>query len=231
MCFVSGSNPEVTSSTIANNTTTDTTYAALQCEDSDADIEQTIISHNFGGGGAMRTAGTETPNVMHCFSYDNEGGDDFFGNVHDCLIADPYMCDVVGGTYELHTNSPCMPDYNPWGLLIGRYGEGDCGYAGVGEEAIPVTKLSLLPPAPNPFSSVSTIGYEAPCGDATLKVAVYDLRGRHVATLHNGPVSAMRGSLVWHGCDESGHRVASGVYFVKATRDGEEVSRKLAVLR
>jgi hypothetical protein len=42
------------------------------------------------------------------------------------LNADPLFCAPLNGDYSLAANSPCLPENNQWGVLIGALGEG-CG--------------------------------------------------------------------------------------------------------
>jgi hypothetical protein len=42
------------------------------------------------------------------------------------LNADPLFCDPDNGDYSLAANSPCLPENNDWGVLVGALGEG-CG--------------------------------------------------------------------------------------------------------
>jgi hypothetical protein len=222
--------PDIVRTTIVDNMTSNAAYAALESDDSNPHVWETIISDNVGGGGGMNAVGTAQPSVDHCVSYANEGGNDFFGTSYDCLITNPYFCQPHS-EYTLHTNSPCMPDHNPWGLLIGCYGEGDCGYAGLDDGELPTRRLALLASAPNPFDRESTILYEAPETDEVLSVCVYDLSGRLVRKLYEGPAGGGREGLVWDGTDDSGLGVAGGVYFLRAELGRDSVGRKLVVLR
>ena len=43
---------------------------------------------------------------------------------YDCLYEDPLFCDIASNDYSLCTNSPCLPEGNPWGVTIGAHGEG-----------------------------------------------------------------------------------------------------------
>jgi hypothetical protein len=52
-----------------------------------------------------------------------------------------------------------------------------------------------------------------------LEVAVYDVAGRLVRSLHRGPIGAGTTALPWDGRDASGHRVAAGVYLLRITGD------------
>jgi hypothetical protein len=75
-------------------------------------------------------------------------------------------------------------------------------------EAVP-TAYALEPAYPNPFNPETVIGYALPEA-AVVHLAVYDVLGRAVARLVDGPVAAGRHRAVFDG---SG--VPSGVYVVR----------------
>ncbi|MGH2570624.1 MAG: FlgD immunoglobulin-like domain containing protein, partial [bacterium] len=50
-----------------------------------------------------------------------------------------------------------------------------------------------------------------------LAIGVYDLAGRLVRRLHDGPVGSGTTPFAWDGRDSEGRRVAAGMYFVRAT--------------
>ncbi len=220
----------ITRSNIIHNTTGNASYGAIQSNDSQPTISQCIIGYNWGGGGGLGCAGPKLPTTYHSLSYANAGGDSLCGTHHDNLFRDPYFCDEPGEDFTLHSDSPCLPSYNPWSVQIGVFGEGGCGYAGI-DDGQQVRALSLGRPVPNPSAGSMSIDYQAPRSSSSLQVAVYDLAGRLVRVLADGAPDAYSGRLVWDGADERGRRVASGVYFIRATNSGETVGRKLVVLR
>jgi hypothetical protein len=65
---------------------------------------------------------------------------------------------------------------------------------------------------PNPFAETATISLHVP-EPADVRLAVYDLNGRVVGTLCDGPVDPGVLDISWTGIDESGKSVANGVYF------------------
>ncbi len=68
--------------------------------------------------------------------------------------------------------------------------------------------------APNPVAPRATVGYEvASAGD--VDVSVYDVNGRHVATLFRGHQTPGRFEITWDGRAENRAPVASGRYFVR----------------
>ena len=70
-----------------------------------------------------------TPLLECCDIYGNAGGDwesciaDQYG-VAGNFSADPLFCDFPNGDITLASNSPCLPDGNDCGELIGAYGQG-----------------------------------------------------------------------------------------------------------
>lgn len=89
--------------------------------------------------------------------------------------------------------------------------------------------LRLLPPRPNPARSGADLEFELP-REAPVDVAVYDLGGRRVATIHSGPMGEGHHSLRWNAQDEGGRRVAAGLYFVRFSTPGLNRVHRLAIL-
>jgi predicted extracellular nuclease len=63
-----------------------------------------------------------------------------------------------------------------------------------------------------------------------VKVAVFDIVGRRLATLADGEFPAGPTSLDWDGRDASGHAVGAGMYFYKMTVGGETYERRGVIL-
>ncbi len=59
----------------------------------------------------------------------------------------------------------------------------------------------------------------------------YDIRGHLVRTLHVGPLTEGRHELVWHGDDDTGRALASGVYLYEVKAGGEARIGKLTLVR
>ena len=64
-------------------------------------------------------------------------------------------------------------------------------------------------------------------GDASL--CVYDVRGRIVRQLATGRLTAGRYTVQWDRHEESGSRVASGIYFVRLRADAREAVRRVVL--
>jgi len=76
------------------------------------------------------------------------------------------------------------------------------------------TDFALRQNFPNPFNTVSHIGYGVP-RESRVKLAVYDILGREVATLVNATHDTEWYTATWNGKDEKGIPVASGIYFYR----------------
>jgi hypothetical protein len=90
--------------------------------------------------------------------------------------------------------------------------------------------LALLrPPVPNPFHESARIEYDlTQPGDVSLDI--FDLQGRKIKTLVDGPVPAGNHFAIWDGLDLVGRRVASGVYFCRLRAGPREAGRSIVVL-
>lgn len=86
---------------------------------------------------------------------------------------------------------------------------------------------------PNPFNPSTTVAFDLPGNDGSVQVvlAVYDLRGRLVRTLLSRELESGTYSVQWNGEDQSGRRVASGVYFLRLTAGDVSRLRKLVLLK
>jgi len=94
----------------------------------------------------------------------------------------------------------------------------------------PVVKAALLPAAPNPFRASTTFSYTLPAS-GSVRVSVFDLRGREVVVLQKGSPPQGVHAVTWDGRDEEGRVLPAGVYFLRADLPGGEFSRKIVHLR
>jgi hypothetical protein len=99
----------------------------------------------------------------------------------------------------------------------------------VDEDAVPA-KLALGTNFPNPFNPKTTLRFALPV-KGEVNLAVYDVRGRRVATLADGIMEAGNYEMVWTGTDEDNHPVASGVYFSRLTFGGDVLTDKMLMLK
>jgi len=91
------------------------------------------------------------------------------------------------------------------------------------DERLP-TQVSLSV-HPNPLHGSTTMHLALPV-DADVKVAVYDIQGRQVASLMSGHMSAGFHEVVWEAHDANGNAVVPGVYFARVQVGGEAAQLK-----
>lgn len=108
-----------------------------------------------------------------------------------------------------------------------RHCDGIVSVAGPEGPRIPEIVLTA---SPNPFNPYVTVGFDMPRADS-VRLVVYDMLGRRVRTLLDGPVAAGRNAIVWDGLDEIGRPAPSGAYFCEVRRGGQAGLRKLTLVR
>ncbi len=74
--------------------------------------------------------------------------------------------------------------------------------------------FALMQNYPNPFNPSTTISFSLPEA-SNVTLAIYNLRGQLIRTLHSGALSAGHHRMVWDGRDSHGVKVASGVYLYR----------------
>ena len=144
----------------------------------------------------------------------------------------PPLCAGSGEhPYALGQNSPCRnagtPDCSALDLpdedLLGhdRISDGcvDIGaYEFVDVVAAPDEILSLtavlLPSYPNPFNPRTTLTFRLPA-ERYAQLDIFDLAGRLVTRVWDGPAAAGMTTLVWDGVDGRGRQMPSGTYFAR----------------
>jgi hypothetical protein len=79
---------------------------------------------------------------------------------------------------------------------------------------------------PNPFTGTTTIRLShSPLLTANSSLSVCDISGRLVRTFLNSSLLPPHSSLVWNGTDNSGRRVAPGIYFVHAGPEAKPLAK------
>jgi endonuclease/exonuclease/phosphatase family metal-dependent hydrolase len=70
----------------------------------------------------------------------------------------------------------------------------------------------LLPNIPNPFNPSTVVRFELDVA-THIDLDVFNMRGHRVNSIASGNFAAGSHGITWNGTDESGHHVASGVYY------------------
>jgi hypothetical protein len=99
-----------------------------------------------------------------------------------------------------------------------------------GDEMIPVTRLTLAQNYPNPFNPTTNISFSVPEA-SMVSVKIYNIKGQLVRNLHDEYTSAGTHTIQWHGDNDSGRAIGSGIYFIRVTDQSSSVIRKAVLLK
>ena len=88
----------------------------------------------------------------------------------------------------------------------------------------------LISAYPNPFGSSTTIAFEL-SKPLRVRIAMYDVMGRKVATLNDGMMAPGSHSVKWKGLGDDGRRLAPGVYLCQMAAGGVTQTKKVALVR
>ena len=108
----------------------------------------------------------------------------------------------------------------------------------VGEQMTAVMTPAAAQPAhhrlgdsyPNPFNPAVMIPLELATDAARVSLRVYDVLGRRVRQVWQGPLGAGSHRFTWDGRDEAGKDVAAGVYLYQVEIDGRGEAKKTTKL-
>jgi len=178
-----------------------------------------VIESQIGGAGAAVSfqavapapSGNSGSQVLKRFFvqvYDRNGSPDDPSNWNRVLIPATYNLDV-----DVFSPAPNLISDDP--SLSGAVGSDEFAFANAGS---------------NPAHGRATFSYVIPKskGEASVKLRVYDVRGRLMTTLVNGSKGAGTHFASWSGHDQRGNRVASGPYFARI--DAGSYSRTVRIV-
>ena len=97
-------------------------------------------------------------------------------------------------------------------------------------DTAPGVRTQLLQNHPNPFNPTTEIHFELERAGRAV-VTVYDVDGKHVRTLWNGPAAAGTNRVLWDGRNAAGHGVGTGVYFYRLDAGDVVQTRKMMLLK
>ncbi|MFO7608544.1 MAG: FlgD immunoglobulin-like domain containing protein [Candidatus Krumholzibacteriia bacterium] len=106
---------------------------------------------------------------------------------------------------------------------------GAAGGSGV-PSAVPDAGVLFAGNHPNPFNPATTISWWLPQA-GHLGLEVFDVRGRLVRTLADGPAPAGAGEVRWDGRAGDGRAAAAGVYFYRLQAGDRTLVGKMALIK
>jgi hypothetical protein len=83
---------------------------------------------------------------------------------------------------------------------------------------------------PNPFNPDTTLRFSLP-GNADINLDIYNVKGQRVRSLINGSYNEGTHNCLWDAKDNTGNRVSSGIYFAVLSYQGNQLSRKLLLMK
>ena len=83
---------------------------------------------------------------------------------------------------------------------------------------------------PNPFNPRTTIAFELPMA-GEVEVAIYNVAGQKVATLHEGELAAGPHAIQWDGRTSDGSVAASGTYWYELRTPGGRIAKSMLLLK
>ena len=166
-------------------------------------------------GARVDTSGTVT----------DPGGFEVSGAPHDQVTPDlsAGTLGVTLMTYSSFISDPGYGSYRIWANFYDVVADIPGGPAQGGH-------TRLYPNFPNPFRGSTELRFSLPeRAEVTLKV--YDVEGRLMATVFDGPVEAGLHSVCWDPASVGGRAVAPGLYFCRFTAGTHRETQKLLLLR
>ena len=91
-------------------------------------------------------------------------------------------------------------------------------------------EYKLLQNYPNPFNPSTMIRYQVP-QKSNVTIKVYNLLGREIKTLFNGPVQPGYHDVEWNGLNNHGIQMSSGIYIYRMTAGTFTGSGKMILMK
>jgi dipeptidyl aminopeptidase/acylaminoacyl peptidase len=123
------------------------------------------------------------------------------------------------------TTTPAYGIYANWGELRVRVQNPPQGLAQAGGDG-----LALQLATASPSRGATSFRFAIPAGGA-VRLAIYDVQGRHVATILDHTLAPGWQTAAWDGRDLQGRLVSSGAYFARLEAGGEVQLQKMLVTR
>lgn len=186
-----------------------------------------------------RTAGSVTV-IVSTEDVTAEAGTDYVALVADTVVFEPKsltqqlivkvngdLLDELDETFRVLIDSAAgatVADSEGVGTILN-----DDSPSGIDVEPLPAVSF-LGATAPNPVVDQATIHFGLAQG-SSVRLRVYDLQGRLVRELASGQSEAGYKQVVWDGKNDQGHRVGSGIYFLRMAADKKTFHQRIVLMR
>lgn len=121
------------------------------------------------------------------------------------------------------------PPVAPGAVYVFNTGATDISSVADGNQVSSESALGLAWNSPNPFHGTTRIVYDLPL-PGLVRLDVYGVSGRHIATLVDEYQAAGTKSLVWEGRSSDGCPLSSGVYYLVIRSGGDIATRRMILL-
>jgi hypothetical protein len=98
-------------------------------------------------------------------------------------------------------------------------------------DELPMSRLSLAAPYPNPARGAVTISFALPPGAERARLSIFDTAGRLVRSLDHSPAVSGPQTVSWDGRADNGREVRSGVYFIRLESGEDSITKKMLYLQ
>jgi hypothetical protein len=102
--------------------------------------------------------------------------------------------------------------------------------SGVRTQPPPPKHVRLMQNFPNPFNPRTEMEFALPAVE-DVRMRLFDLRGRFVATLYDGPAPAGSTRFEFEGQDDAGNPIASGTYIYVLESSSGSLARRMTLIR
>ncbi len=175
----------------------------------DLDVS-TVTGHLFVVSSIESSLGEFTPNGAFVTSHDLPGGiSNLSGLGLECGVQEAWVASTSGSVWRL--------------------GDVPCG-SPTAVASVAGDRFALQPSYPDPFTSQTSLRFTLP-RSSSVRLDVFDLRGRRVRTLVDGQLPAGTHAAHWNGADENERPLPSGTYFFHLSAGGVTVGQRTVLLR
>lgn len=132
---------------------------------------------------------------------------------------------------SLGQSTPPGVGEDPNGILYAGFWKGfalSAWAVGVEEETPAVSSLSQN--YPNPFNPKTLIRYSLST-ESSVVIEIFNIKGERVRVLLDGPRPAGPHAVVWNGLNDSGDRLASGIYFYRLRAGSFTDIKKMVMIK
>tara|TARA_B100000579_G_scaffold159102_2_gene129359 strand:- start:1314 stop:3209 length:1896 start_codon:yes stop_codon:yes gene_type:complete len=140
------------------------------------------------------------------------------------------ICNIFSGLlyFSVEGNSLCAPYPSCIADVVGEQDISNCSPVMEIDQNVP-DKFSI-DAYPNPFNPTTTIAYNL-MKNASVKIDIYNLKGRHIKMLSNSWKNAGYNSIQWNATNDRGQQVPSGLYIYVLQVDKEIYRNKLLLIK